>query len=88
VDVALHGHTHAHPDRGAGRSFFPHLISQPFRTGLHEAFAFAIGACLVAAAASMMRGGRYHAADESEQRAAMPKAVPLRPARAEERRAS
>jgi hypothetical protein len=42
-----------------GRAFFPHLISGPFRTGLGEAFAFAIAACLVAAAASLMRGGRY-----------------------------
>ena len=33
-----------------GRSFFPHLISGPFRSGLHEAFAFAIIACLIAAA--------------------------------------
>jgi MFS family permease len=40
-----------------GRSFFPHLISPPFRTGLHEAFAFAIAACLVAAVASVSRGG-------------------------------
>ena len=43
-----------------GKSFFPHLISAPFRIGLHEAFAFAIIACLVAAGASLMRGGRYH----------------------------
>jgi MFS family permease len=43
-----------------GRSFFPHLISAPFRTGLHETFLFAILACLVAAAASALRGGRYH----------------------------
>jgi hypothetical protein len=42
-----------------GRSFFPQLISGPFRTGLHEAFLFAIVACLIAAAASLMRGGRY-----------------------------
>jgi MFS family permease len=42
-----------------GHSFFPQLISGPFRTGLHEAFAFAIAACLLAAAASLMRGGRY-----------------------------
>jgi MFS family permease len=42
-----------------GRSFFPKLISVPFRAGLHTAFAFAIGACLVAAAASWLRGGRY-----------------------------
>jgi MFS family permease len=47
-----------------GRSFFPHLISAPFRTGLHETFLFAILACLVAAAASAMRGGRYHHAAE------------------------
>jgi MFS family permease len=43
-----------------GRSFFPHLISAPFRIGLHETFIFAILACLAAAAASLMRGGRYH----------------------------
>jgi MFS family permease len=42
-----------------GRSFFPQLISDPFRTGLHEAFAFAIVACLVAALASWSRGERY-----------------------------
>jgi MFS family permease len=40
-----------------GRSFFPRLISGPFRTGLHEAFVFAIIACLVAAVASFFRGG-------------------------------
>jgi hypothetical protein len=40
-----------------GRSFFPQLISPPFRGGLHEAFAFAIVACLIAAAASWFRGG-------------------------------
>jgi len=39
-----------------GRSFFPRLISGPFRSGLHEAFAFAIAACLVAALASWSRG--------------------------------
>jgi MFS family permease len=41
-----------------GSSFFPALISAPFRSGLHAAFLFAIVACLVAAAASLMRGGR------------------------------
>jgi MFS family permease len=39
-----------------GRSFFPQLISAPFRDGLHEAFTFAIIACLVAAGTSMLRG--------------------------------
>ncbi len=42
-----------------GRDFFPHLISKPFQAGLHEAFGFAIAACLVAAAASWSRGSRY-----------------------------
>ena len=65
-----------------GHSFFPHLISAPFRTGLHEAFAFAIVACLVAAGASLMRGGRYEYDD-----AAVPSRV-LRTSRPEEQHAS
>jgi hypothetical protein len=48
-----------------GRAFFPHLIAGPFRNGLHEAFAFAIAACLVAALASWQRGGRVVAPEES-----------------------
>jgi MFS family permease len=59
--AALSAHDHAIL---TGQSFFPQLISAPFRDGLHAAFAFAIVACLVAAAASLMRGGRYHHADE------------------------
>jgi MFS family permease len=47
-----------------GRSFFPHLISGPFHTALVYAFIFAIAACLVAAVASMLRGGKYHYVDE------------------------
>jgi MFS family permease len=42
-----------------GHQFFPHLIAGPFRDGLHAAFAFAIVACLIAAGASLLRGGRY-----------------------------
>jgi MFS family permease len=42
-----------------GRGFFPSLISRPFQNGLHEAFDFAIGASLVAAGASWLRGGKY-----------------------------
>lgn len=42
-----------------GRSFFPALISPPFAHGLSLAFGFAAGACLVAALASLLRGGRY-----------------------------
>jgi len=37
-----------------GRAFFPQLISAPFRSGLHEAFAFAIAACVIAAGASIV----------------------------------
>jgi hypothetical protein len=43
-----------------GHAFFPELISAPFRSGLQLAFAFSIIACLIAAAASLMRGGIYH----------------------------
>jgi MFS family permease len=54
--AGLSAHAHA---LVAGRTFFPQLISAPFRAGLHETFIFAIVACLVAAAASLLRGGRY-----------------------------
>jgi uncharacterized membrane protein len=47
-----------------GHSFFPHLISAPFRDGLHTALTFAIIACLVAAVTSAFRGGQYHHGDE------------------------
>src|SRR4051794_3797099 len=43
-----------------GREFFPHLISSPFHTALVYAFAFAIVACVIAAVASLLRGGKYH----------------------------
>jgi len=56
---ALSALSAAHRATLTGRSFFPHLISGPFRTGLHEAFAFAVIACLLAAAASLMRGGKF-----------------------------
>jgi MFS family permease len=43
-----------------GRAFFPHLIAAPFESGLAEAFTFAVVACLIAAAASWLRGAKYH----------------------------
>jgi MFS family permease len=43
-----------------GRSFFPDLIADSFANGLHIAFGFAVIACLVAAAASALRGGVFH----------------------------
>ncbi|MGH9090593.1 MAG: MFS transporter [Acidimicrobiales bacterium] len=42
-----------------GRSFFPSIISAPFEDGLHAALDFAVVACLVAAGASWLRGGKY-----------------------------
>ncbi len=47
-----------------GRAFFPRLLSVPFSDALTEAFTFAAIACLVAAVASALRGGKYaHVAD-------------------------
>ena len=43
-----------------GRGFFPQLISSPFHTALVYAFVFAVAACIVAALASLLRGGKYH----------------------------
>ena len=71
----LLGPTLAHLPAGkasylTGRSFFPRLISSPFHAGLVEAFTFALVACLVAAAASWLRGGKYHHGDEARTGAA------------------
>jgi MFS family permease len=41
-------------------SFFPHLLAPAFSDGLTEAFAFAAGACLLGAFASLLRGGKFH----------------------------
>jgi MFS family permease len=58
-----------------GSSFFPNLISGPFQSGLHAAFTFAIVACLVAAAASLLRGGRMVNEDQDPQQ---PEGAPCR----------
>jgi len=50
-----------------GRGFFPSLISPPFHHGLVVAFGFAITACLVAAAASWLRGRKYVHTDSGGQ---------------------
>jgi hypothetical protein len=42
-----------------GKQFFPHLISGPFKDGLVTAFTASMILCLVAAAASWLRGGKY-----------------------------
>jgi MFS family permease len=62
-----------------GRSFFPHLISAPFRSGLHETFLFAIVACLVAAVASLLRGGVYHDPAPSAEQQERTAIAPLEP---------
>jgi MFS family permease len=46
----------AHAAAIEAHSFFADLIATSFRSGLHEAFTFAIAICLVAAAASWSRG--------------------------------
>jgi MFS family permease len=59
--------SHAHAAYLTGRTYFPQLMSKPFSDGLHEAFDFAIAACLIAAAASWLRGGKYVHGLEDEQ---------------------
>src|SRR5262249_54955583 len=54
----LAGLSDAHRAMIEGHTFFPSLISAPFRDGLHQAFTFAIAICLVAALASWSRGRR------------------------------
>jgi hypothetical protein len=49
-----------------GRSFFPHLISAPFRSGLHSTFIFSVVACLIAAGASLMRGERRRRSEPAD----------------------
>ncbi len=49
----------AHAAYLTGRGFFPSLITPAFGQGLSVAFDFAIAACLVAAVASLLRGGKY-----------------------------
>lgn len=45
--------------RLTSKEFFPRLIGGPFHHGLVIVLSFAIAACLVAAVASWLRGGRY-----------------------------
>ena len=57
----------ANAARLTSKKFFPQLIGGPFHHGLVIVLSFAIGACLIAAAASWLRGGRY-VYDELEAR--------------------
>jgi MFS family permease len=49
----------ANVTRLTGKSFFPQLISQPFHHGLVIVFSMAITVLVIAAGASLLRGGRY-----------------------------
>jgi MFS family permease len=49
-----------------GKTFFPQLISSPFKHGLAIAFTASLLMCLVAAAASWMRGSRYVHTEEGD----------------------
>jgi MFS family permease len=49
-----------------GKTFFPHLIAGPFMTGLRIAFTASLIMCLIAAAASWMRGKKYVHRDDVE----------------------
>ena len=73
--------THLSPAHAAyltGRGFFPSLIAPSFSHGLSVAFDFAIVACLVAAVASLLRGGRYvHEEHASELAAGIAVAGPV-----------
>ena len=51
-----------------GREYFPKLISGAFVNGVHAAFDFSVVACLVAAAASWLRGGKYVYRDTDEDK--------------------
>jgi MFS family permease len=54
---ALHALSPARQAAITGHAFFPGLISGPFHHGLSVVFTFALVVCLVAAAASWLRGG-------------------------------
>jgi hypothetical protein len=51
-----------------GHTFFPTLVSHPFASGIHAAFYFAAGCCLVAAVASWLRGGKYYYSEPEPDR--------------------
>ncbi|HEX2850758.1 MAG TPA: MFS transporter [Acidimicrobiales bacterium] len=60
----LHSLPAANAAHLTGKSFFPQLISGPFTHGLRIAFTASLIMCLIAAAASWLRGGKYVHAEE------------------------
>ncbi|HZU60055.1 MAG TPA: MFS transporter [Solirubrobacteraceae bacterium] len=63
---ALHTLPHHTAVYLTGHRFFPALVSHPFASGIHEAFYFAAGCCVVAAMASWLRGGKYYHGELAE----------------------
>jgi hypothetical protein len=62
--------------RVTGTQFFPHLISEPFITGMRIAFVFSLVLYLLAAVASWMRGSSGASGiDDAELREALEEAV-------------
>lgn len=56
---ALSALSAAHRAVLTGRTFFPHLISAPFHSGLAVVFVVAAALSVLAGLASLLRGGRY-----------------------------
>ncbi|HET8930004.1 MAG TPA: MFS transporter [Acidimicrobiales bacterium] len=54
-------------DHLTSKSFFPHLISDPFKGGLVIAFSASMIMCLLAAAFSWLRGGFYVNPEEADE---------------------
>jgi MFS family permease len=77
---ALHTLPHHTVAYLTGHRFFPTLVSHPFATGIHEAFYFAAGCCLVAAVASWLRGGKYYHVEAPQAEPAEVPAPARRPA--------
>ena len=59
-----------------GEQFFPGLIADSFRDGLHTAFAFGIVMCLIGAAASWTRGSKADSDRESAEDLISPDLIP------------
>lgn len=55
----LHSLSPSAAARLTSKEYFPHIIGQPFKHGLVIVLSFAIAACIVAAIASWLRGGKY-----------------------------
>ena len=55
----------ANAARLTSKAYFPHLIATPFKQGLTLVLTFAITACLVAAVASWLRGGKFVSREET-----------------------